>query len=142
MIYSNTLVIVLTIMTRSTIKHMNSRNKEGKGGYASVNGLNMYYEVHGTGRPPLVLLHGASRRRLAGFDDSGVPRRADAGGQVIGLQTKGEINSRGREHATIVQGEPLLASAMRHRYARSTHKVSVPCVLRSVCRNKRMSSQR
>ena len=38
---------------------MNSRNKEGKGGYASVNGLNMYYEVHGTSRPPLVLLHGA-----------------------------------------------------------------------------------
>ncbi|OLE87830.1 MAG: hypothetical protein AUF79_14005 [Crenarchaeota archaeon 13_1_20CM_2_51_8] len=62
-------------MTRSTIKHMNSRNKEGKGGYASVNGLNMYYEVHGAGRPPL-------------FDDRGVPRRADAGGQVIGLQTK------------------------------------------------------
>jgi pimeloyl-ACP methyl ester carboxylesterase len=27
-------------------------------GYAPVNGLNMYYEVHGTG-PPLVLLHGA-----------------------------------------------------------------------------------
>jgi len=36
----------------------------------------------------------------------------------------------------------FLASAMRRRYARSTHKVSVPCVLRSVCRNKRMSSQR
>ena len=28
------------------------------GGYASVNGLKMYYEIHGTGRP-LVLLHGA-----------------------------------------------------------------------------------
>ena len=28
------------------------------GGYASVNGLEMYYEIHGTGRP-LVLLHGA-----------------------------------------------------------------------------------
>ena len=27
-------------------------------GYASVNGLGMYYEVHGTGRP-LILLHGA-----------------------------------------------------------------------------------
>jgi pimeloyl-ACP methyl ester carboxylesterase len=26
--------------------------------YASVHGLNMYYEVHGAGRP-LVLLHGA-----------------------------------------------------------------------------------
>jgi pimeloyl-ACP methyl ester carboxylesterase len=29
-----------------------------QGKYASVNGLNMYYEIHGTGRP-LVLLHGA-----------------------------------------------------------------------------------
>jgi pimeloyl-ACP methyl ester carboxylesterase len=26
--------------------------------YALINGLNMYYEIHGTGRP-LVLLHGA-----------------------------------------------------------------------------------
>jgi pimeloyl-ACP methyl ester carboxylesterase len=30
----------------------------GKGRYASVNGLKMYYEIHGTGMP-LVLLHGA-----------------------------------------------------------------------------------
>jgi pimeloyl-ACP methyl ester carboxylesterase len=29
-----------------------------KGGYVSVNGLEMYYEIHGTGQP-LVLLHGA-----------------------------------------------------------------------------------
>jgi pimeloyl-ACP methyl ester carboxylesterase len=29
-----------------------------KTGYAPVNGLNLYYEIHGTGRP-LVLLHGA-----------------------------------------------------------------------------------
>ncbi len=29
-----------------------------KSGYAPVNGLKMYYELHGTGRP-LVLLHGA-----------------------------------------------------------------------------------
>jgi pimeloyl-ACP methyl ester carboxylesterase len=33
-------------------------NKDAKGRYAEVNGLRMYYEVHGTGRP-LVLLHGA-----------------------------------------------------------------------------------
>ena len=26
-------------------------------GYAPVNGLNMYYEIHGTGQP-LILLHG------------------------------------------------------------------------------------
>lgn len=30
----------------------------GAGGYVSVNGLGMYYEIHGTGQP-LVLLHGA-----------------------------------------------------------------------------------
>ncbi|MCE7979975.1 MAG: alpha/beta hydrolase, partial [Caldilinea sp. CFX5] len=33
-----------------------------KTGYAAVNGLQMYYEIHGTaaaGQPPLVLLHGA-----------------------------------------------------------------------------------
>ena len=33
-------------------------NEESKSGYALVNGLNMYYEIHGTGQP-LVLLHGA-----------------------------------------------------------------------------------
>jgi pimeloyl-ACP methyl ester carboxylesterase len=33
-------------------------NDNPKGSYAEVNGLNMYYEVHGTGEP-LVLLHGA-----------------------------------------------------------------------------------
>jgi pimeloyl-ACP methyl ester carboxylesterase len=32
-------------------------NSESKGSYASVNGLRMYYEMHGSGRP-LVLLHG------------------------------------------------------------------------------------
>jgi pimeloyl-ACP methyl ester carboxylesterase len=31
---------------------------DAKGKYATVNGLKMYYEIHGTGRP-LVLLHGA-----------------------------------------------------------------------------------
>lgn len=30
---------------------------EGRSGYAPVNGLNMYYEIHGTGMP-LVLIHG------------------------------------------------------------------------------------
>jgi pimeloyl-ACP methyl ester carboxylesterase len=33
-------------------------NGDARGQYANVNGLKMYYEIHGTGRP-LVLLHGA-----------------------------------------------------------------------------------
>lgn len=34
------------------------KKMDKKGIYASVNGLNIYYEIHGAGRP-LVLLHGA-----------------------------------------------------------------------------------
>lgn len=37
----------------------NSETKlDGTSGYASVNGLKMYYEIHGIGNPPLVLIHG------------------------------------------------------------------------------------
>ena len=32
-------------------------NRDARSGYASVNGLNLYYEIHGSGEP-LVLLHG------------------------------------------------------------------------------------
>ncbi len=45
-------------MAKSTIEHPNEMNKDAKGSYATVNGLKMYYEIHGTGQP-LVLLHGA-----------------------------------------------------------------------------------
>ncbi len=44
-------------MTKSTIEHPNERNKDARGSYASVNGLKMYYEIHGEDLP-LVLLHG------------------------------------------------------------------------------------
>jgi pimeloyl-ACP methyl ester carboxylesterase len=38
----------------------NETNADFKNGYAPINGLNMYYEIHGEGNPgtPLVLLHG------------------------------------------------------------------------------------
>lgn len=45
-------------MTKLAIEHRNEINNDAKGRYASVNGLNMYYEIHGAGRP-LVLLHGS-----------------------------------------------------------------------------------
>ena len=32
--------------------------RDPRAGYAPVNGLSMYYEIHGEG-PPLLLLHGA-----------------------------------------------------------------------------------
>ena len=61
-------------------------------GYAEVNGLNMYYEIHGEGQP-LVLLHGAfsaigttfgkllpdlaTSRQVIAFDLQGHGRTAD-----------------------------------------------------------------
>src|SRR5215213_1787415 len=64
----------------------------GQTGYASVNGLEMYYEIHGTGQP-LVLLHGAfsaigtsfdallpalaTTRQVIAFDMQGHGRTAD-----------------------------------------------------------------
>jgi pimeloyl-ACP methyl ester carboxylesterase len=45
-------------MTKSTTDGSLEATREFTSGYAPVNGLNMYYEIHGTGQP-LVLLHGA-----------------------------------------------------------------------------------
>jgi pimeloyl-ACP methyl ester carboxylesterase len=45
------------IMTKSTSEHPHKRNKDARGSYASVNGLTLYYEIHGAGEP-LILLHG------------------------------------------------------------------------------------
>jgi pimeloyl-ACP methyl ester carboxylesterase len=46
------------IMTDSTANGSMETTGEFTSGYVPVNGLNMYYEIHGTGQP-LVLLHGA-----------------------------------------------------------------------------------
>ena len=66
-------------------------NTAPRTGYAPVNGLNLYYEIHGTG-PPLILLHGgfgatgmfgdllpalAAHRQVIGVDLQGHGRTAD-----------------------------------------------------------------
>jgi pimeloyl-ACP methyl ester carboxylesterase len=68
------------------------KDTQFRSGYASVNGLNMYYEIHGEGQP-LVLLHGAfsaigtsfgrilpglaERRQVIAFELQGHGRTAD-----------------------------------------------------------------
>jgi pimeloyl-ACP methyl ester carboxylesterase len=50
----------LALLPHSTV-HAQEKNKpttEAKGQYADINGLKMYYELHGSGKP-LVVLHGA-----------------------------------------------------------------------------------
>lgn len=77
-------------MQKSIINSEITKEK-AKGSYAPVNGLNMYYETHGTGRP-LILLHGglsetggwsqilpalAADRQVIGVDLQGHGRTAD-----------------------------------------------------------------
>jgi pimeloyl-ACP methyl ester carboxylesterase len=81
-------------------KHNSSQNEEigtaGQNGYAPINGLEMYYEIHGatdSSRPPLVLLHGggdtirtsfshllpalARDRQVVAFEQQGFGHTAD-----------------------------------------------------------------
>jgi pimeloyl-ACP methyl ester carboxylesterase len=57
---------------------------QGESGYADVNGLHMYYEIHGSGGVPLVLLHGAFSNFETDFGKV-LPMLA-ATRQVIGIE--------------------------------------------------------
>src|SRR6185295_8182340 len=55
-------IVVALVLFSCTSKNQNeNKNQQNmanfKSGYAEVNGINMYYEVHGEG-DPLVLIHG------------------------------------------------------------------------------------
>jgi len=72
-----------------TVKRSKAASKESQGNYVLVNGLNMYYEIHGTGQP-LVLLHGAFSAIGTSFGKM-LPSLAKTR-QVIGL----ELQAHGR----------------------------------------------
>ena len=59
-------------------------------GFAPVNGLNLYFEIHGAGRP-LVLLHGGLGGAGVMFGDL-IPRLAD-GRQVIGVDLQAHAHT-------------------------------------------------
>src|SRR5687768_9772455 len=52
-----TAALILTVLLSTAVS---AQAKKPTTGYAPVNGLNMYYEIHGSGSgEPLVLLHGS-----------------------------------------------------------------------------------
>ncbi|HVI47195.1 MAG TPA: alpha/beta fold hydrolase [Chitinophaga sp.] len=66
---TRTLTAILVLVFFSLSGHAQnsiSLNLEMQGHYAKINGLNMYYEIHGTGKP-LVLLHGATSTIASDF---------------------------------------------------------------------------
>lgn len=82
-------------------------NKGYRSGYASVNGLRMYYEIHGTGRP-LVLLHGSLTTIDTSFGKF-LPSLSDTG-QVIAMNSRDtairRINSRAGNLMKFRQSNP------------------------------------
>jgi pimeloyl-ACP methyl ester carboxylesterase len=57
-ILTNRAIIAAAILTIATYVGYGRQKQGSNGKYAEVNGLKMYYEIHGSGQP-LVLLHGA-----------------------------------------------------------------------------------
>lgn len=62
---SKTLCVIgmIPVIATSTV----AQNRDAKGNYVSVNGLKMYYEIQGAGKP-LVLLHGGMVTIETSFD--------------------------------------------------------------------------
>jgi pimeloyl-ACP methyl ester carboxylesterase len=83
-------ITVITILLMTTINKIKARET---GHYASVNGIKMYYEIHGTGRP-LVLVHGGGSTLHTSFGKI-LPVLAKTH-QVIGveLQAHGHTSDR------------------------------------------------
>jgi len=63
-------------------------------GYAQVNGLHMYYEIHGNGAMPLVLIHGGGSTIETSFGNI-LPLLSDHGKLIaVELQAHGRTNDR------------------------------------------------
>lgn len=129
--------------------HANLR-ENAKGGYASINGLNMYYEIHGVGKP-LVLLHGgfgetgmfgevltmlASGRQVIPVDLQGHGRTADIDRPLSFERMADDISvliqQLGFEQADVMGyslgGGVALQTAIRHpQVVRKLVVVSTPC---------------
>jgi pimeloyl-ACP methyl ester carboxylesterase len=103
-------------MTESTTDGSMETTTEFASGYAAVNGLEMYYEIHGTGQP-LVLLHGAFSAIGTSFGQL-LPGLAKSR-QVIGF----ELQAHGR---TADIDRPLSMEQMADDVAAALKQLGIP----------------
>ena len=68
----------------------NNMEKNLKSGYAPINGIKMYYEIHGTGNTPLILIHGGGSTIETSFGNL-IPLLTGYG-QIVAL----ELQAHGR----------------------------------------------
>src|SRR4051794_32911142 len=102
-------------MTTSTTDGSRETSPQFVSGYAPVNGLELYYEIHGSGQP-LVLLHGAFSAIGTSFGTL-LPGLAQSR-QVIGL----EMQAHGR---TADIDRPLSLEQMADDTAAVLHHLSI-----------------
>jgi pimeloyl-ACP methyl ester carboxylesterase len=85
------LAIALTVATipsdAQDTKPTSTSAKRAEGSYAEINGLKLYYEVHGTGGTPLILLHGGGSTIETTFGNV-LPRLAESR-QVVAYEQQG-----------------------------------------------------
>jgi len=88
------LTILLLVASVISSNAQKTNTVEHKSGYAPVNGLKMYYEIHGQGGVPLVLLHGGGSTIESTFGN--VLSMFAAKGKVIAveLQAHGRTSDR------------------------------------------------
>jgi pimeloyl-ACP methyl ester carboxylesterase len=120
-------------------------------GYAPVNGLRIYYEIHGPTNPgelPLVLLHGggdtietsfghllpalASTRRIIAFEQQGCGRRADIEDRPFSFEQSADDTAALLEHLEIERADLFgfsnggtIALQVAHKYMRLVRKLVV-----------------
>jgi pimeloyl-ACP methyl ester carboxylesterase len=98
-------VLSLTLIVLAFVG--STANAQVKSGYAPVNGIRMYYEIHGEGRTPVVLIHGggstietsfhyllpllASHRRVIAVELQGHGRTSDRDGPVSFQQDADDV---------------------------------------------------
>jgi pimeloyl-ACP methyl ester carboxylesterase len=90
-----------------------SANAQDRSGYAPVNGIRMYYEIHGNGEMPLVLIHGGGSTIETSFHYM-LPLMS-AHHLVIALETQGHGRTSGRNGPeTFQQDADDVAVLMRY----------------------------
>ena len=62
-------IIIFGCNNSNQPKMSDKKNETFESGYAPVNGLKMYYEIHGTGGMPLVLIHGGGSTIESSFSN-------------------------------------------------------------------------
>jgi pimeloyl-ACP methyl ester carboxylesterase len=87
------LLAITSCKNRSAETNMKKVNKSQQSGYAPVNGLKMYYEIHGEGKP-LVLIHGGGSTIQTTFGNI-LPLLAEQYKVIaVELQAHGHTNDR------------------------------------------------